>query len=276
VIRSRSARVLVNALGIVVALVVAFPVLWMASTALKPSGDILTYTPHVLPWPLTLEHFQEAVSKPFFADYLRNSLVVVLTAVALSILTAALAALAVARMRWRGWRAYLLLIVLAQTAPLEALLIPAFLVLRDAGLLNQLPALVLTYVVVTLPFTIWTLRGFVAAIPVELEEAAMTDGCTRLGAYRRVVLPLLGPGLVATGVFGFITAWNEFMFALVIMQEQDKLTLPVWLATFRTAFGTDWGGTMAASTLFTLPVLVFFLIVQRRLVAGMSAGAVKG
>lgn len=275
-IRSRGARALVDTLGVLVAVVVAFPVFWMASTALKPTGDILSYTPHVLPWPLTLEHFGAAVSKPFFVDYLRNSLVVVLVAVALSIVTAALAALAAARMQWRGRRAYLLLIVLAQTAPLEALLIPAFLVLRDAGLLNQLPALVLTYLVVTLPFTVWTLRGFVAAIPVELEEAAMTDGCTRLGAYRRVVLPLLGPGLVATSVFGFITAWNEFMFALVIMQEQDKLTLPVWLSTFRTAFGTDWGATMAASTLFTLPVLVFFLLVQRRLVSGLSAGAVKG
>jgi N,N'-diacetylchitobiose transport system permease protein len=276
VIRRRGGRTAVNLLGIAVALVMAFPVYWMAATALKPSGDILSTTPHVLPWPLTFEHFGTAVTRPFFVDYLRNSLVVVLAAVLLSILTAALAALAVARLRWRGRRAYLLLIVLAQTAPLEALLIPAFLVLRDAGLLNRLPALVLTYFVVTLPFTVWTLRGFVAAIPVELEEAAMTDGCTRLGAYRRVVFPLLAPGLVATSVFAFITAWNEFMFALVLMQEQNKLTLPVWLATFRTAFGTDWGGTMAASTLFTLPVLVFFLLVQRRLVAGMSAGAVKG
>ena len=273
---TRARRTLLNLVGLAVALVMAFAVYWMASTALKPAGDILSTTPHVLPWPLTFEHFQTAVSRPFFLDYLRNSLVVVLAAVLLSILTAALAALAVARLRWRGKRAYLLLIVLAQTAPLEALLIPAFLVLRDAGLLNRLPALVLTYFMVTLPFTVWTLRGFVAAIPVELEEAAMTDGCTRLGAFWRIVFPLLAPGLVATSVFAFITAWNEFMFALVIMQEEDKLTLPVWLATFRTAFGTDWGGTMAASTLFTLPVLVFFLLVQRRLVSGMSAGAVKG
>ncbi len=275
-IRRRGSATLLDLVGVAVALLVAFPVFWMASTSLKPAGDILSTTPHVLPWPFTLEHFTTAVSKPFFLDYLRNSLLVVLAAVALSIVTALLAALAVARMRWRGRRGYLLLIVLAQTAPLEALLIPAFLVLRDAGLLNRLPALVLTYFMVTLPFTVWTLRGFVAAIPVELEEAAMTDGCTRLGAYRRVVLPLLGPGLVATSVFAFITAWNEFMFALVLMQEEDKLTLPVWLATFRTAFGTDWGGTMAASTLFTLPVLVFFLLVQRRLVSGLSAGAVKG
>ena len=275
-IRHRSTQFLLNAVGVAVTLLVAFPVFWMASTAFKPTGDILSYTPHVLPWPLTLEHFHTAVTRPLFGNYLRNSLVVVWAAVVLSVLVAALAALAVARMRWRGRRAYVLLILLAQTAPLEALLIPAFLILRDAGLLNRLPALVATYFIITLPFTIWTLRGFVAAIPVELEEAAMTDGCTRLGAYRRVVFPLLAPGLVATSIFAFITAWNEFVFALVLMQEQAKLTLPVWLSTFRTAFGTDWGGTMAASTLFTLPVLIFFLSVQRRLVSGLSAGAVKG
>ena len=275
-IRHRGTQLALNAVGVAVTVVVAFPVFWMASTALKPAGDILSYTPHVLPWPPTFEHFATAVTRPFFGNYLRNSLIVVSAAVVLSILVAALAALAVARMQWRGRRAYILLILLAQTAPLEALLIPAFLILRDAGLLNRLPALVATYFIITLPFTIWTLRGFVAAIPVELEEAAMTDGCTRLGAYRRVVFPLLAPGLVATSIFAFITAWNEFVFALVLMQEQTKLTLPVWLSTFRTAFGTDWGGTMAASTLFTVPVLIFFLLVQRRLVSGLSAGAVKG
>ena len=275
-IRTRSSTVLLNSLGIGLTVVVAFPVFWMMSTAFKPTGDIVSFTPTLLPLAPTLEHFGTAISAPFFLDYLRNSLLVVLAAVALSILTAALAALAVARMRWRGRRAYLLLIMLAQTAPLEALLIPAFLILRDAGLLNRLPALVLTYFMVTLPFTVWTLRGFVAAIPVELEEAAMTDGCTRLGAYWRVVFPLLAPGLVACGTFAFITAWNEFMFALVLMQDEANLTLPVWLSTFRTAFGTDWGGTMAASTLFTLPVLVFFLLVQRHLVSGLASGAVKG
>mgnify|MGYP003778642971 CR=1 FL=1 len=272
----RGRRALLNGVGIAVACVVAFPVFWMASTAFKPTRDILSFTPRVLVWPPTLEHFQTAVTKPFFLDYLRNSLIVVCVAVVLSILTAALAALAVARMRWRGRRAYLLIVMLAQLAPIEALLIPAFLILRDAGLLDQLPALIVTYFVITLPFTVWTLRTFVAAIPAELEEAAMTDGCTRLGAYRRVVFPLLAPGVIATSIFAFITAWNEFMFALVLMQEQTKLTLPVWLSTFRTAFGTDWGGTMAASTLFTVPVLVFFLLVQRRLVSGLSAGAVKG
>jgi N,N'-diacetylchitobiose transport system permease protein len=161
-------------------------------------------------------------------------------------------------------------------APFEALLIPMYLMMRDLDLLNRLPALLLVYFATTLPFTAWTLKGFVQGVPIDLEEAAMVDGCGRWSAFRRVTLPLLGPGLVATSVFGFITAWNEFLYALVFMQDESKFTLPVWLSSFQSVFGTDWGGTMAASTLFTVPVLIFFLIVQRNMVSGLTAGAVKG
>jgi N,N'-diacetylchitobiose transport system permease protein len=148
--------------------------------------------------------------------------------------------------------------------------------MRDAGLLNTLPSLILVYTATTLPFTAWMLYGFINGIPIELEEAAMIDGCGRWGAFRRVTLPLLGPGLVATSVFSFITAWNEFLYALVFMRDQSKQTLPVWLSTFRTAFSVDWGGIMAASVVYAVPALVFFLIVQRKLVSGMTSGAVKG
>jgi N,N'-diacetylchitobiose transport system permease protein len=166
--------------------------------------------------------------------------------------------------------------MIVQMAPFEALLIPFFLMLRGLNLLNQLPALILIYFIFTMPFTIWTLRGFVISIPRELEEAAMVDGASRFQAFMRVVFPLLAPGMVATSIFAFITAWNEFLYAFVFMTDEAKYTLPVWLASFRTAFGTDWGATMAASSLFTIPVLIFFLIVQRRLVSGLTAGAVKG
>jgi N,N'-diacetylchitobiose transport system permease protein len=136
--------------------------------------------------------------------------------------------------------------------------------------------LLLVYMVLTLPFTAWMLYGFVNGIPIELEEAAMIDGCGRWAAFRRVTLPLLGPALVATSVFSFITAWNEYLFALVLMRDQDRQTLPVWLSTFRTAFSVDWGGIMAASVIYAVPALIFFLIVQRKLVSGLTAGAVKG
>jgi N,N'-diacetylchitobiose transport system permease protein len=269
-------KALVNLAGAVTLLFFAFPVYWMFATAFKPSGDILSVTPRFVPWPVTLQHFEDAVSRPHFLDYVRNSLLVTLAAVALSLTIATLAALAVGRFNFRGRKAYLLLVMIVQMAPFEALLIPFFLTLRQLDLLNRLPALVLIYFIFTMPFTIWTLRGFVVGVPRELEEAAMVDGCTRMQAFRRVVFPLLAPGLVATSIFAFVTAWNEFLYAFVFMRDPDKFTLPVWIASFRTAFGDDWGATMAASSLFTLPVLVFFLAIHRRLASGLTAGAVKG
>jgi N,N'-diacetylchitobiose transport system permease protein len=274
--RKRLTRGLLNLAGTLTLLAFAFPVYWMFATAFKPSRDILTYTPRLVPWPPTLEHFQQAVSRPHFGDFLRNSLLVTLSAVLLSLVIATLAALAVGRFHFRGLRAYLLLVLIVQMAPFEALLIPYFFMLRQLDLLNQLPALVLIYFIFTMPFTIWTLRGFVVGVPRELEEAAMVDGCTRMQAFRRVVFPLLAPGLVATSIFAFVTAWNEFLYAFVFMRDPDKFTLPVWIASFRTAFGDDWGATMAASSLFTLPVLIFFLAIHRRLASGLTAGAVKG
>lgn len=254
----------------------AFPVYWMLVTALKPTLYVQTNPPRFLPLPFTLEHFRTAVTRPGFTGYLRNSLIVTLCAVLGALIVALLAAVAVARMHFRGRRAYLVLVLAVQMAPFEVLLIPFFIVFRTTDLLNTLPALILVYFVSVLPFTIWMLRGFVAAVPAELEEAALVDGCTRFGAFRRIVLPLLGPGLVATSIYGFITAWNEYLYAFVLMRDPAHYTLPVWLAGFQTAFGTDWGATMAASTLFTLPVLVFFLVVHRRMVAGLTSGAVKG
>jgi len=161
--------------------------------------------------------------------------------------------------------------------PVEGLFISQYKMLEGAQLLNTVLGLTIVYVASVLPFTIWTLRGFVAGVPYELEEAAMVDGCTRLGAFFRITFPLMAPGLVATGVFGFIQAWNEFTLALVVMTRDDKKTLPVWLSTFTDVNrGTDWGAVMAGSTLIAIPVIVFFLIVQGRMTAGLTTGAVKG
>jgi len=161
--------------------------------------------------------------------------------------------------------------------PVEGLFISQYKMLEGAQLLNTVLGLTIVYVASVLPFTIWTLRGFVAGVPYELEEAAMVDGCSRLGAFFRITFPLMAPGLVATGVYGFIQAWNEFTLALVVMTRDDKKTLPVWLSTFTDVnCGTDWGAVMAGSTLIAIPVIVFFLIVQGRMTAGLMAGAVKG
>jgi N,N'-diacetylchitobiose transport system permease protein len=267
---------MLNAAGALVALLFAFPTYWMITSAFKPSVDLLTPDYDLIPLSVTLDNFVSAFAKPGFTVHLTNSLIVTLGAVACSLVAGVLAAFPLARLRFRGRKGFLLLVLIAQMAPMEALFIPMFLLMQDAGLLNELPSLLLVYFAITLPFTVWTLRGFVAGIPYELEEAAMVDGCGRFGAFRRVVLPLLGPGLVATSVFAFITAWNEFLYALVFMRDKDKQTLPVWLSTFKTVFGTDWGGIMAASVLYALPALVFFMIVQRKLVSGATAGALKG
>jgi N,N'-diacetylchitobiose transport system permease protein len=161
--------------------------------------------------------------------------------------------------------------------PVEGLFISQYKMLEGFGLLNTVAGLTLVYVANVLPFTIWTLRGFVAGVPYELEEAAMIDGCSRVQAFFRVTFPLLAPGLVATGVFGFLQAWNEFTLAVVVMTRDSKETLPVWLSVFTDSQkGVDWGAVLAASTIIAVPVIVFFLIVQGRMVSGLTSGAVKG
>jgi N,N'-diacetylchitobiose transport system permease protein len=161
--------------------------------------------------------------------------------------------------------------------PAESLIISTFRVLDGWALVNTIVGLTFVYIALVLPFTIWTLRGFVNGVPADLEEAAMIDGCSRTGAFWRVTFPLLAPGLVSTGVFAFIQAWNEFVFALVIMTRPESQTLPIWLRSFVQATkATDWSVVMAASTLMAIPVIIFFLLVQHRMASGLMSGAVKG
>ena len=280
--RSRAARTALrqlplNLAALAVLAASAFPVYWMVVTAFKPTAEIQADTPTFVPLHPTLGHFGTAVHAQGFGTFWRNSLAVTLGAVLLALVVALLAAFAVGRMRWRGRRAFLLLVFTAQMAPWEALLIPMYVIARDTDMLDSLGMLTLVYFMTTLPFTVVTLRGFLAAVPAELEEAALVDGCTRPAAFRRVTLPLLAPGLLSTSLFGFITAWNEFAFAnTLIIKNQDARTLPVWLSSFANVFGTDWGATMAASSLFMLPVLLVFLVLQKNVTTGMTAGAVKG
>ncbi len=273
--RYRGRRFALNGAALAFCALWIFPVYWMVDTAFKPYGDILQSTPGFLPIPLSLGNFADAIGKPMFGDYLRNSLIVTGGAVLASSALALLAAVALTRFRFLGRRAFLVTTLVVTMIPQPALVIPLFLSLKSADLLNTLLGLTLTYVAFVLPFTIWTLRGFLHGIPVELEEAAMVDGAGRLTVLRRVTLPLIAPGLIASSVFAFITAWNDYVYAYVEMKDQDHYTLPVWLVSFSTSTGTDYGGLIAASTLFALPVVVFFLVIQRRLVEGMTSGAVK-
>lgn len=274
--RSLAGRIWPNATALVLAAGFVFPVYWMFNTAFKPTGDIISAEPVWFPLNGTLEHFTTAVNAPNFLTLAGNSVLVTVLAVGLSLLIALCGSFAIARMRFKGRKGILLTFMVAQMAPWEVLVISIYMIVRDADLLNSLVPLTLFYMLMVLPFTLLTLRGYVAAVPKELEESAMVDGCSRRQAFVKVVFPLLAPGLMATSLFGFITAWNEFALVLVLNKEPAKGTLPLWLSQFQSQFGDDWGATMAAASLFALPILVLFLFLQRKAVGGLTSGAVKG
>lgn len=271
-------RVGADLVGILVFLACVFPVYWMVSRSFLPRNRIKGEDPVFVPTGGTLDNYRRVFSDGSFSDALLTSLTVTLLTVGVALVFAFLAAVAVSRFRFRGRRTFILTLLVIQMIPAEALFISQYKMLDGIGLLNSIVGLTIVYVASVLPFTVWTLRGFVDGVPRELEEAAMMDGCSRTQAFFKVTLPLLAPGLVATGVFGFIQAWNEFTLAVVVMTDPAKETLPVWLVAFTDSRsrGVDWGAIMASSTLITIPVIVFFLIVQRRMVSGITAGAVKG
>ena len=268
-------RVGVNLLGLLVFAVMVFPVYWMIATAFKPNVDILSFTPKWYPSPATLDHFRDAINRPYFWDAVKNSLLIVAAVTALSLVLAFLAALALSKFRFRGRAAFIVLIIGVQMVPLNALIIPLYILLSRAGQVDRLSGVIITYLTFVLPFCVWTLRGFMIGVPRELEEASMVDGTTRFGAFMRILLPLVAPGLVATSIFAFIQVWNEFIMAYVLLNSPEKQTLTVWLAGFISLRGTQWGPLMASATLTAIPVVIFFVAVHRRIAFGLTAGAVK-
>ena len=265
-----------NVLGLLVLVVMVFPVYWMISTAFKPGHDILSYTPQFIPTHPVLSNFTDAMHQQFFWDAVKNSLIVTSVVVVLSLVLAFLAALALAKFRFYGRKPFIVIILGVQMVPLAALIIPLYIMMSRVHQVDKLSGVIVMYLTFALPFAVWTLRGFLLGVPRELEESAMVDGATRFGAFVRILLPLLGPGLVATSIFAFILAWNEFIIAYVFLHTPEKQTLMVWLASFTTLRGTDWGPLMAGATLCALPVIIFFLLVQRKIAFGLTAGAVKG
>jgi N,N'-diacetylchitobiose transport system permease protein len=270
-------RVVLNATAVLVLAIMVFPVYWMIATAFKRGVDIFADTPQWIPRHPTLVNFSDAIHKPFFWTDVKNSVIVVLVVVAVSLVLAFLAALALAKFRFTGRKLFIVLMIGIQTIPQNALIIPLYVVLARYHQVNKLSGVIVTYLTFVLPFSIWTLRGFVVGIPRDLEEAAMVDGNTRFGAFVKILLPLVAPGLVATAVFAFIQAWNEFIFAYILLSSNEKQTATVWLSSFLgTGRGTDWGGLMAGATLIAIPVVIFFVLVQRRIAFGLTAGAVRG
>ena len=276
----RRGQLVVDVVCVVIAAVVAFPLYWMVLSALKPAGELQS----TRPWTgaPTFDSFRRVLDVENFGLYFVNSLVVAALVVVLSLFAAFLAAVALTRFRFRGRTVLVVMLLVAQMVPVEALTIPLFFLMRSFGDvvpaigLNQLGSLVVVHLAFSLPFAIWMLRGFTAAVPEELEEAAALDGASRFRFTWQVLFPLVAPGLVAASVVSFIHAWNDFLFAKTfIISKTENQTLPQAILVFFKPEDTDWGAVMASSTLMTIPVLLFFVLVQRRLVAGMS-GAVKG
>ena len=277
--RRRLTRFLAAVTALAVAALWAFPVYWMINSSFLSPLTISRLTPTFVPFGGTLRNYREVTTDTPFFEALTMSVLVVAIALVVCIAFATLAAFAISRFRFRGRTTFVFTIILVQMLPAEAMFIAQYKMISGLGLLNSLAGVSIIYVAMVVPFTIWMLRGFVASVPIELEEAAMVDGCTRLGAFRRITFPLIAPGLVASGVFAFIQVWNEFALASVLLTEDEVQTLPLWLRDIaqQSSLGApEWGQIMAGSVLVAVLVIIFFVIVQGRMAQGLVGGAVKG
>jgi len=276
--RDRAARILKTGL-LVLALVAALaPVYWMITISLKTEIDQFAIPPKWFAFTPTLQHYYDAFVTRSFAQYLLTSAIVAVVSTACALVIGTLAAYALARFRlpYSLDRKLALWILSTRMFPAIVTAVPLFLMMRDLRLLNTKLALIVVYTGFNLPFVVWMMRGFFAEVPRDLEEAALVDGDSRLGALVRVVLPLVTPGLAATAVFCLIVCWNEFLFALVLTQTDAAMTLPVGIAGRVTQYEIKWGVMSAAGVVAMVPILIFALAMQRYLVRGLSLGAVKG
>jgi ABC-type glycerol-3-phosphate transport system permease component len=254
---------------------VLFPFFYMVSTAFKAEEDLFSAPPKFLPRIPTLMNFHQAL-QPKFIRYFMNSFIVTIGTTIIVIAVALFSSYAFSRLRFRGRKFLLKVIIFTQLFPLIVIIIPIYVLYNKTGIVNTHLSLIIAYLAFTVPVGVWMLRGFFKGIPYNLEEAAMVDGCTRLTAFVRVVLPLARPGISATAVYIFIVTWQEFMFALTMLTGEKMRTLPVGILDFIRQYGVNWGGLMALATLITIPVFILFLVLQRQFISGLTQGSVKG
>jgi multiple sugar transport system permease protein len=256
-------------------LMVAVPLFWMVTTALKPNKDLYEDFSY-FPRRPTLEHFVRVIQRDELLTNIRNSLVVALTTTAITVVVSALAAFSIVRYRYRGREWIGRIILFKYLLPSAMLFVPLYAIVTSLGLGNTLKSLMLTYLSFTVPFCTWMLMGYFRSIPAELEEHAMVDGCSKIGAMIRILLPLSAPGLVASAIFSFTLAWNEFLLALVFTVDQSTMTVPIKLSMMVVGDQYIWGQLMAGAILASIPIAILYFIGQRFVVQGLAAGAVKG
>lgn len=260
---------------VVAVIFVLIPVFWMISTALKPETDLFTTPPRLWPDSPNLDAFIRVFTDYPFLDYFRNSLLTVVTSTLISLIFSALAGYGASRFNFRGKGSFLTFLLISQMFPSVMLVIPYFKIIQAAGLYNTQAALIITYVSFTIPFCSWMMYGYFKSIPRELDEAAAIDGCSRLRTFLTVVLPLSLPGIVATGIYAFITGWNEYLFALILTSSEDQKTVPIGIGQLIGQYKIEWNDLMAASIYAVIAVMIVFIFLQRYLISSLTAGAVK-
>ena len=272
-------KIITVILVIIVCIFALFPFVWMISTSFKPAQEVYSSTPSFIPKNPTANGYEEMLTtKSTTFDFMQwtvNSVIVSLLTTLFSMVIATLGGYGISRFRFRGRNALSYIILTTQVLPGSLLIIPLYIIMGNMQLLDTRMGLVMAYATFSVPFCTWMMKGFFDSIPVSLEEAAKVDGAGRFRCFATVVMPLTIPGLVATGLFSFITGWNEYLFASTFMKSYENWTLPIGIASFQGLYATNWGTLMAGAVLITIPVVILFLALQKHLVGGMTAGAVK-
>ncbi len=272
----RRPRVGLHAFMVLVCLFSLFPFVWMITTSLKPLGEIHAIPPRMLPKNATLESYGNVFTKSNIPRYFINSTIISTGSTVIALAFAVLAGYGFSRFRFKGKGLLQNAVLSAQMMPTAAIIVPLFIILRSLGLLNTYLGLILAYLIITLPLSVWMMTGYIHSIPVEIEEAATIDGCSRMRILTRLVIPISMPGIVATAIYSFVVTWNEFLLALSLATDKRVMTLPIGLAEFTKEYVTDWGALMAGSVIMTLPIVAVFFGLQRAFVSGLTAGATKG
>lgn len=272
-----ASRALVNvavySLLILAILVMCFPIAWMLSVSFRPNVEVMKIPPDWLPQVFTLEGYRKFFSNPRYVGVFFNTLLISAIVTFLSLILGALAAYALARFRFKGYRAVMMFLIITQMFPLVLLCIPYFRVFITLGLYDTIVALIIVYLTFTLPFVILMLRSYFLSIPRDMEEAAMVDGCTRYGAIFRILFPMSYPAFIGAGLYTFLLAWNEFLFAVVLVESWENRVLTMAIYSLLAEFVTDWNTMMAFSVLASLPLVGVFIFLQRYMVQGMTGGA---